>query len=116
MIEVDYYDLPNGGKPAEEFINQLELKMRVKIAGMIAVLKQKGHMMREPYSKNMGHGIFELRVKYAGDIARVFFFYTADKKAILTNGIIKKTEKTPPNALALARKYKAEYDRRVKNG
>jgi phage-related protein len=31
---------------------------------------------------------------------------------VLTNGFIKKTRKTPKSELELARKYKAEYERR----
>ena len=33
-------------------------------------------------------------------------------KVVLTNGFIKKTRKTPPGEIELARKYKADYERR----
>jgi hypothetical protein len=39
----------------------------------------------------------------------VFFIV---KRAILTNGFVKMTRKTPPAAIELARKYKADYERR----
>jgi hypothetical protein len=38
------------------------------------------------------------------------------KKIILTNGIVKKTNATPPGALKMARKYKADYERGHTNG
>jgi len=31
------------------------------------------------------------------------------RKAILTHGFIKKTQKTPPSEINLAKKYRAEY-------
>ena len=37
------------------------------------------------------------------------------KKAILTNGFIKKTQKTPKAEKELAKKYKADYERRYGN-
>lgn len=40
----------------------------------------------------------------------IFFFI--GKKIILTNGFIKKTQKTPKAVLELAKKYKSDYERR----
>jgi len=33
MFDVKYYELPNGIKPVEEFINKLDGKMRAKALG-----------------------------------------------------------------------------------
>ena len=37
------------------------------------------------------------------------------KKAVLTNGFIKKSQKTPKAEKELAKKYKADYERRYGN-
>jgi len=37
-----------------------------------------------------------------------------DNKIILTNGFVKKTQKTPTSEIALAKKYKADYEVRNK--
>jgi phage-related protein len=113
MFDVDYYDLPNGEKPVEKFIDSLEIKMRAKALGSIDILAKFGHTLREPYSKSMGGGLFELRIKYASDITRIFYFFVVDNKIILTNGFVKKTQKTPPSEIALAKKYKADYEGRI---
>ena len=114
MFDVEYYKLPNGDKPVEQFINSLDLKMRTKALGSIEILAEFGNSLREPYSKAMGKGLFELRIKFASDITRIFYFFVVDNKIILTNGFVKKTQKIPPGEIVLAMKYKAEYEGRNK--
>lgn len=86
--------------------------MRAKAIYGLSILEEYGNTLREPHSKSMGDGLFELRIKFAGDISRIFYFFVVDNKIILTNGFIKKTLKTPKAELDLARKYKADYERR----
>lgn len=59
--------------------------------------------------------IFELRTKQGSDITRVLYFFIIGKKAVLTNGFIKKSQKTPKAEKELAKKYKADYERRYGN-
>ena len=63
----------------------------------------------------MGDDIFELRIKFAKDISRIFYFFWSEKKIILTNGFVKKSQKTPKNELDKAKKYKEDYKRRMEN-
>ena len=62
MFTVEFYELPNGKRPAEEFIESLDAKMRVKAIDSIDILQEYGTRLREPYSKSLGDGIFELRI------------------------------------------------------
>jgi len=62
-----------------------------------------------PYSEHLGDGIFELRAKVSSNISRVLYFFVVGKKVILTNGFIKKTQKTPKNEIDLAKKYRQQY-------
>ena len=113
MFDVEYYKLPNGEKSIEKFLDSLNMKMRVKAMGSIDILAEFGNTLREPYSKAIGKGLFELRIKFAGDITRIFYFFVVDNKIILTNGFVKKTRKTPPGEIELAMKYKADYEGRL---
>ena len=65
--------------------------------------------MREPYSKAIDDGIFELRAKVGSDISRVLYFFIIGQKVILTNGFIKKTQKTPMEEIECAKRYRADY-------
>ena len=108
-MKVVFYQKSDGTKPAEDFIKSLPPKMRIKITSVIIILKKYGTKIREPYSKPIGDGIFELRAKVGSDISRVLYFFVFDNKAIITNGFIKKTMKTPRNEIKLAKSYRADY-------
>lgn len=110
MFDVNFYRLPNGTAPVEEFLDSLNTKMRNKALDSLLILEEFGNSLREPYSKQLGNGLFELRIKFASDISRIFYFFYADNKIIVTNGFIKKTQKTPRAQLQLAQKYKADYE------
>jgi phage-related protein len=116
MFDLEYYSLPNGEKPVAIFIDGLDVQMRAKAFGSLATLAEYGNLLREPYSKAIGNGLFELRVKFAGDITRVFYFFCANNTIVLTNGFVKKTQKTPKLEIELALKYKSDYERRKRNG
>ncbi|MDY3791783.1 MAG: type II toxin-antitoxin system RelE/ParE family toxin, partial [Oscillospiraceae bacterium] len=50
--------------------------------------------------------------KISTDITRVLYFFVINKKIILTNGFVKKTQKTPSSEIELAKKYRNEYLKR----
>jgi phage-related protein len=114
MFDIEYYTLPNGEKPVKVFIDELDRKMRAKALGSLKILSEQGNTLREPYSKSVGNGLFELRIRFASDISRIFYFFYVENKIVLTNGFIKKTQKTLKRELRLARKYKIDYEERMK--
>ena len=72
----------------------------------------KGSLLREPESKYVRDGIFELRIVFSNDTARVFYFFFKEKRIIVTNGFIKKTRKLPVREIERAIRYKADYEER----
>ncbi len=92
---VEYYELENGTCPVEEFILKQDNKMQAKIFKNLELLEIRG--------------IFEIRNKVGNDITRIFYFFVIGQKIILTNGFIKKTQKTPKAEIALAKKYRNDY-------
>lgn len=108
-FKVVYYAKQDGTYPAEEFIMAQEPKLQAKILRQIFLLRQAGNKLREPDSKLLTDGIFELRTIQGNNIARVLYFFVIGKKIVLTNGFIKKTEKTPPLEIAKAQKYREDY-------
>lgn len=114
-FQVLFYDKPDGTEPAKEFILNLDKKMRAKMLRTVEMLQHNGTDLREPNSKPLGDGIFELRAKVGSDISRVLYFFIVGRRIILTNGFIKKTAKTPAREIELAKRYRAEYLSRKEN-
>ena len=114
QISVEFYNLPDGSEPAKEFLKSLDPKMKAKMLRTIELLETNGRDLRMPYSEFLDDGIFELRAKVSSNITRVLYFFYVGNRAILTNGFIKKTQKTPKEELAKAKKYKADFILRQK--
>ena len=96
-FEIRFYEKADGTRPAEEFLNALDKPMRIKMVKMISLLGELGFNLREPYSKPID------------DISRILYFFVIGKRVILTNGFIKKTQKTPQKEIELAKKYRKDY-------
>lgn len=73
-FKVVYYEKQDGTYPAEEFIMAQEPKLQAKILRQIFLLRQAGNKLREPDSKLLTDGIFELRTIQGNNIARVLYF------------------------------------------
>ena len=61
-----------------------------------------------PHTRAMGEGLFELRLKAAEGIARVLYCTMVGRRILILHQFTKKTKKTPPKELALARRRMKE--------
>jgi phage-related protein len=65
-----------------------------------------------PHTRALGSGLFELRIKAAEGIARVFYCTVINNRIVILHQFVKKTEKTPAKELDIARQRMKE----VKHG
>lgn len=107
--EIIFYKTDNGEIPVKEFLDSLNLKMRAKMLMSIRIVRENGYQVRMPYSEELEDGIFELRAKVGSDISRVLYFFVLGRKIVLTNGFVKKTQKTPRKEIDRAKNYRADY-------
>lgn len=105
-FNVEFFTTDNGNKPAKEFLDNLDVKMRSKLLYLLTILEENGNELREPYSKYIGNHIFELRAKVGSNISRVLYFFYHNGRIIVTNGFVKKTQKTPVQDKTIAEKYR----------
>jgi phage-related protein len=61
-----------------------------------------------PHTRAMGGGLFELRIKAAEGIAQVFYCTVVDRRIVFLHQFVKKTERTPPKELEIARRRMKE--------
>lgn len=108
-FDVIAYTKRDGTVPVNQFLYTVPEKMRAKIFVELDLLADYGNELREPYTKHIEDGIFELRIKLGTNISRVMYFFYVEKRIILTNGFIKKTQRTPRSEINLAKKYRQDY-------
>lgn len=108
-FEIVFYNKADGTEPVMDFLLSLDKKMRTKLLRLIDKLADGGPLLREPYSKHIDDGIFELRAKVGSDISRVLYFFVVGRRVVLTNGFLKKTQRTPRSEIKRAKQYRAEF-------
>lgn len=71
-----------------------------------------GPNLGEPHTKAFGDGLFELRLKGAEGIARVFYGTLVSRRIVILHSFVKKSQKTPRRELEIAERRLKE----VKDG
>lgn len=114
-FEIIFYKTEKGEVPVANFLDSLDIKMREKMLMSIRLIKEKGFKVRLPYSEELEDGIFELRAKVGSNITRVLYFFFVGRKIVLTNGFVKKTQKTPKAEIERAKRYRKDFFSRKEN-
>ena len=104
-----YYVSDSGRVPVKKFIDSLASRTQQKYFAVIGMLEKLGKNLPEPHAKSLGNGIYELRFKGQEGYIRILHFFYDGNKIILTNGFIKKSNKTPKKEMTLAEKRKEQY-------
>ena len=105
-FEILYFRDSSGKKPVEEFLIKLR-RANNRLAGQafkgIEKLRNRTYH-REPLSKYVEQGLWELRARVENDILRILYTFKKGQAIILLHVFIKKQQKTPTNELEIARK------------
>jgi len=95
---------------ASEFIDSLPVKLKAKTLRTIELLIQFGSGLPMPHSRKLaGHDLWELRVRFAGDICRLFYFHHREAVYIVTSGYVKKTDRTSRGEITKAVRLKQQF-------
>lgn len=109
MYDVAFYRDASRRCPFEGFLDGLQPKLRAKVARDPGLLEANGPALREPISKPLGDGLFELRTKLGSGIARSLHFFHAGRAVVVTGGFVKKGRKTPRGEIERALARRAEW-------
>ena len=108
-IIAEFYKTLSGNEPVREWLLKLDRENRQTIGKDIQKV-EFGWPIGMPYSKPLGHGLYEIRSSISDKrIARVIFSIKNNRMPLL-HGFVKKSQKTPQTDLDLAKKRKKEID------
>ncbi len=92
----------------EEEILQFPAGLLARFVRYAERMEVYGPDLGMPHTRAMGQGLFELRVKAAEGIARVFYCTIVGRQIVMLHQFTKKSEKTPRRELDVARRRMEE--------
>lgn len=109
MREIIFYKTRGGKRPVAEFLDSLNSKQAKKVTWVLNLNETMDQVPKEYYKKLTGTDeIWEVRVQFASVIFRILGF-NDENKLVLTNGFVKKSQKTPRREIDIAEQRKADY-------
>jgi len=94
---ISYYS-----KSVQEQILDLPDTLAARYVVLTRRMVALGPNLGEPHTKAFGDGLFELRLKGAEGIARIFFCALIGKRIVMLHRFIKKSDRTPKRELDVA--------------
>lgn len=108
---IEEYRTASGESPVRTLLHSLEKRDLADALALIKLAEERGNQLREPHSKALGGGLYELR----GKQVRLFYIFGPGRRVItLLSGIIKKQDRIPESALEQARRLKADLEAMAK--
>jgi len=98
---VTEYMSPGGGAPVLSFLQGLRGDAKAEAIALLKIVEERGNTLREPASKSVGKGLFELRGRASG--VRIFYAFKPGGVIVLLDGMIKKRGDIPTRELTRLR-------------
>ena len=111
---VEFYETEAGKCPVREFLDELKANDPDDFAAVVAGLAKlrSRQYQREPLSKALGGGLFELR--HVGKLnTRVLWFFMKDRRIVAVHGIRNKGQAIPARDLYSARERMSDWRKRA---
>lgn len=113
MYDVEFYKDRKERCFTIEFLNELQTKIRAKVAKWIDKLEQEGPDLPRPYTDMVRGKIRELRVSFGSNKYRFLYFFFG-KRIIITHGFLKKTDRIPEGEIERAERIMQDFFERNK--
>ena len=93
---IEEYRTAAGETPLRTFIAGLSRDAKAEAITLIRLAETLGNRLREPHSKALGDGLFELRRNQV----RLFYIFEPGQIIRLLGGMVKKQDRIPADVLA----------------
>lgn len=115
--DIEFYSLPGGRKPVEEWIRKMKPHERGLAFQTIDQLQELGLDAKRPLVRQLKGGLYELRWKVGkgGKVEnRIAYFARTGRTFVMVHGFSKKTQTTPKSDLDKALSRMKDYKDRSK--
>lgn len=100
--------------PVEEFLDSLDPKTRARFRWSMEQLRVRNIRARQPLVRHLQGELWELREESRTNIYRVVYFFFTGRRIVFLHGFQKKTQRTPPGELEIARQRRDAFLRAEK--
>jgi len=110
---VEFYETAAGTCPVREFLDELKASDPCDFAAVLAGLAKLRNRQyhREPLSKAVGEGLFELR--HVGKLnTRVLWFFAKDRRIVAVHAVRNKSQKLPARDTRIALDRMRDWQKR----
>jgi phage-related protein len=112
-FSVEFYETGSGAFPVREFLDELKASdpddFAAILAGLAKLRNRQYH--REPLSKALGDGLFELR--HVGKLnTRVLWFFVKNRRIVAVHAVRNMGQAIPARDLATARDRMFDWQKR----
>jgi len=107
---IEEYRTVSGEAPVRTFIAGLPSDARAEAIALIKLAQMLGNKLREPQSKALGDGLFELRRNQV----RLFYVFEPGQVIRLLGGMVKKRDRIPVEVLAQMQGYQKDAREQLK--
>jgi len=93
-MKILHYSTSSGREPVKEFIEELPLETRYEVLTLLRRM-ENGEILTMPFARSMAsmaHGLYELRVRDAQGLVRVFYYTKIQDSIFLVHGLRKKSK------------------------
>ena len=107
-LKVVFYAESNGNEPVRKWLKSLDKEIRAVIGEDVKKVQFRWPLGL-PLVRHLDGSLWEVRSTFPNGIARILFV-AMKSRMVLLHGFVKKTPKTPPQDLAIAKERLKKYE------
>lgn len=97
------------GAMVDAELDALPASMKARLARIVELIEAFGlECVGGPHVRHLEGKLWEIRIKAEAGIARALYVTATGQRVVIVHAFVKKTQRTPKAALALARKREKE--------
>ena len=104
-----FFKSSRGQELVKDFVRRQDRSTVSKAGRLIDMLGKYGPNLGMPYSRYLGDGLYELRIKAKNEVRIFYMCLTLQKVVVILHAFNKRTQKLPQKELLLARKRQKNW-------
>lgn len=116
MFKSIFYTTKSGKSPVQKFLNEQDIKVKVKTAFAVKELEIYGYRLKRPKAALIEDGIYELRVEYSPNNYRVLYYFCLKKYIVLLSAFKKKKQVLKRKDIETAKARRNDFNIRMEKG